>query len=163
MFGVVAGVSAARVMFALAAVAIILLGATAAFGSAAWESGDETEVVNETFSADGGTTVELEHSKQANTQYSATVNVTNTSETVVYEPDGNYTWHDGNGTITVTSGSDLASETDAHISYSFSENSAEAYGMLQLFAKVTGLGDAIVLALAAATVLAAARVFGGAG
>lgn len=148
-------------MFAVVAVAILLVGATGALGYATYEGGDKTEVVNETFQPADNQTIQLEYSEQPNTVYRPTVNVTDTNDTVVYEPDGNYTWNDGNGTIFVDGNGELANETDAHISYSFSETNKEAYGVMTMFANITEFGDALVLALAAATVLAAARVFGG--
>lgn len=155
--------SAARLMFAVVAVAIIMVGGLAAVGYATWESGDATAVTNETFQTGDNVTVELENSNLENTLYSSTVNVTNTSDTVVYESEGNYTWHDHNGTIFVNGTGDLAEEPEAHISYEYSETSSEAFGFMQLFASIGELGDALVIALMAATVIAAARVFGGVG
>lgn len=154
---------AAKLMFLVVAVAIMLLGATAVFGYSTYEGGDETTVVNETFQPADNQTIQLENSNLSNTLYSTDVNVTNTSDTVVFEPDGNYTWNDGNGTIFVEGNSPLANETDAHITYSFSETNQEAYGMMTLFASITDFADSLVLVLAVGAVLAAARVFGGAG
>lgn len=155
--------SAPRIMFAAVAVAILLLGATAAFGYAGWEAGNETEVTNETFQPADNKTVELQYSNQPNTLYSDTVTVTNTTDGTEFHPGGNYTWHDGNGTLFVEGNSDLAAASEANATYSFSETNAEAYGFIQMFASITEFGDALVWALIAACVLAAARVFGGAG
>ena len=155
--------SVARMMFAVVAVAILLVGATGALGYATYEGGDETEVVNETFQPGDNQTIELDHSNTPNAVYKPSVNVTDVNDTVVYEPEGNYTWNDGNGTIFVEGNSDLSNETDAHITYSFSETNQEAYAIMTMFARITEFGDALVVALVAATVLAAARVFGGVG
>lgn len=150
-------------MFAVVGVAIILLGATAAFGYATWESGDSTAVENEVFQPADDTLVELNNSNQANTLYSETVTVTDVNDTTVFQPDGNYTWHDGNGTLFVEAGSDLANESDAHITYEYSSTTAEAFGFMQMFAKFTDFGYTFIYILVAAAVVAAARVFGGAG
>lgn len=150
-------------MFTVVMVAIVLLGGLGALGYAGYEGGDETTVTNETFQPTDGATIQLQHSELENTLYSSTVNVTNVTDTTVYPADGNYTWNDGNGTIYVEPNSPLSNQTDAHITYSYSESNAESYAFLQMFGSFAEFGDALVIALVAAAVLAAARVLGGAG
>ena len=154
--------SAAKLMFAAVAVAIVLLGATAAFGYAGWEAGNETRIENETFTPQGDSLVELEHSNQPNTLYSENVTVTNTTDGSEFQQAGNYTWFDGNGTLYVDGNSDLANATEANATYSFSETNSETYGFIQMFASITEFSSAFIWVLVGACVLAAARAFGGA-
>lgn len=155
--------SAGRLMFVVVALAIILVGATGAIGYSAYESGDETVVENETFQPVGNTTVELEHSHKPNAVYGATVNVTNSTTDEEIEQAGNYTWQDGNGTLFVEEGSHLANQSEAHIDYSFSETTAEAFGMVQMFSRLVDAGGSLIYVVVVALVLAAVARFGGAG
>lgn len=150
----------ARIMIVLVGLAILGLSGVAAVDSANQEAGERVDVNDETFEPVGDTVVTLNNSNVDGAYYDENVTVVNASTT--YEPSGNYTWHDNNGTIGIVNNSDLANQSTANISYGYvdtTEHQQNATRMLALLLKTEAL---LVLVVGAALALFAARVLGGA-
>ncbi len=154
---------ASRLTVVLVALAIIFVGGAAVIDAGLRGAGPETQVEDEEFTPVGGDTIALEFSNLENTRYSLTVTVTDNQDNVFPE-DGNYTWHDSNGTITVNATGDLASENTAFIDYNYTEAVDEAVNMVDTYSILADNAQpALLLVVGVAVLLTAVRVFGGAG
>lgn len=113
-----------RVIFVFFGLAIMLAVGVGALGvqydDSVTDTGEETDIVNETFTVTNGATIELAESNR-DVIYNQTVTVRNVSDAndPVVEPSGNYTWHESNGTITINATSTFNDGDTAGIDYTF--------------------------------------------
>lgn len=153
---------AGKLVVVLVILAIVFMGGAAAIDAGLSGAGPDNDIEEEEFEPVDGETIALDFSNIDDATYSPTVTVYDNQDEVFPE-NGNYTWHDNNGTITVFEDSDLAAENNAFIDYTVTEPLDEASDMVELYAL---LGDnvqpALLIVVAFAVVLAAVRVFGGA-
>lgn len=113
---------------------------------------NDEQTFNETFTVDEGTVHTFAESNR-DVIYNSTVTVKQSGTLI--EQDGNYTWHEGNGTLTVLLGSDLTDGADASNEYQLTAPQDEQRLLRNVGNLPAQLGDGILIALTAAVVLGA--------
>lgn len=107
-------------LFALVAIAVILMAGVgavqSAYRSSVSESQPETTVTNETFTVSEGSVTTLSESNR-DVVYNDTVTLRQNG--TVFDQSGNYSWLEANGTIQVQAGSGLTDGASANITYGY--------------------------------------------
>ena len=101
---------------AVVGVIIVLGGGAFILDASIQDSQVAREAVNESFDPVGGDVVELENSHITRAEYDDTVTVRDANESEL-QASGNYTWNQGNGTLTVVDNSYLDNQTTAYVTY----------------------------------------------
>lgn len=130
-----------RGVLAIIALAILASTAIAGYQAALETAGDDTTITNETWTPDPGNVTTLDDSTQTGAYYTDAVDVYNDTGTPV-DPDTDYTWFPGNGTIKTTAGGALDGEPSATITYSYQQTTAsqrEFTGLLSQLPTFMGL------------------------
>lgn len=113
---------------------------------------NDRQTFNESFTVDEGTVHEFAESNR-DVIYNATVTVTQSG--TVIEQDGNYTWHDTNGTLAVLVGSHLSDGGTAFNEYQLTEPENSQRLVRDLGSLPAQYGDALLIGFGAAIVLGA--------
>lgn len=124
-----------RVGIALFMVIILVALIPVGMQSTFQETGNYTTEVNETFTPDPGNVTTLNESNRNDVIYNDTVEVYNSSNYFVEQPN-NYTWFEGNGTIKTNSTGALSTEPTANITYSYFATTAEHLLYLDLISLI---------------------------
>jgi len=136
----------ARVIVAVFALAILGMMGVAAFDAALDDVGEDTQIVNESFTPVGGDVTELSESNKNTVYYdtSEDIRVFNATDVKMSEP-GDYEWIQSNGTIVTNSSGDLAGDPSANISYGYNDVTEEQDTLASLAALIPQLIGPLVL------------------
>lgn len=145
-------------IIALVAIVVILMAGVGAISSqyqSAVRGATDATTQNESITPTNGDTITLAESNR-DVVYNDSVTVSQNG--TVYEPSGNYTWNDANGTIAISSSSGLDGNTTAYVDYGFhqpSSNQRLARDVSMLPAQYSG---GLVEVLSAAMILGAVAI-----
>lgn len=145
---------------ALVAVAAILLTGVAAVNASYESAGPHTDIQNESWTPNAGSTTSLDHSNVDSVFYDETVVVQNASG--VHSTDGvDYEWYPSNGTIKTLSGGNLDGETTATITYGYSTPTHLQRQLASLWGNMLNLSAFMLVVPAIGLVVLALRTLGG--
>lgn len=134
-------------------VAVVMATGALAIQQATAAQGARTTVENESITPSAGQ-LALDHSNQARTVYprNDTITITDSTGDTVQE-SGNYSWLKPNGTLDIETGSYLAGESSANVTYSYRQYSTDSWGMLQLATGLFEIGGLLILPLGFGAIL----------
>lgn len=127
----------------VAIMAIVVVGAVAVFGlqAAAVDAGTDRSVDGESFTPDAGNVTALDHSNLDDVTYDEGVTVYD-SEGGVVNPDSDYVWYQGNGTLRTVAGGALDGDASATIDYGYqtrSEDQQALIGLVAMLPRIVGV------------------------
>jgi len=115
---------------------------------------------NESFQPAGGNVSVLDKSNLSFADYNGTVTVRNASTGSVFPEAGNYTWTEGNGTITPDVNSDLANASTAEITYGYRGLSQEQTAVASVVVQLQGIAGELALLFGAVLTLGGLTLMG---
>jgi len=130
----------ARAVVAIFALVILLVGGVAAVNGALETAGEDRLVVNETFTPGSGGVVQLDNSNLEAGFYDNSTTVYNASDVEMTEGT-DYNWLEGNGTVEVLAGGDLANDPNGSITYGYVQTTPEQRAMASVLGLIpNGIG-----------------------
>lgn len=142
-------------LIALVVIAALALAGGIGIDAAGEGVGDARSVDNRTISPSSG----LNTVSESNTdRYYFADSATVYNNSTVVPADGNYTWNENNGTLTVDSGSYLANRASANLSFNYSVPSSTERDVISLFAGGVEIMALLPLVLFIGVLAAAIRV-----
>jgi hypothetical protein len=113
-----------RSVVAILALVILASGAVVATEAALEDAGEDRVVTNETWTPDAGNVTTLDESNRDGAYYAQNATVYDETDTEM-DAGTDYEWVAGNGTVRARSGGGLDGDSEATISYAFSQTTAE--------------------------------------
>lgn len=114
----------ARVVLAIIAIGVLAMVGTAGLQAALENAGADHTVVNETWTPDAGNVTALDESNRTGAYYAHNATVYDENGTEM-DAGTDYEWYVGNGTVEALTGGGLENDSDATVTYSFQQTTAE--------------------------------------
>lgn len=142
---------------AVIALALLVVGGTAAIDAAETQSADQFSVQNESWTPDAGNWTTLDDSN-LDVRYSDRVTVRDENDTRMFRSD-DYEWNSTDGRVKAVDGGRLENDSAANISYDYAKPTPFQESLAGLFGSGFDVAGLLVMFVLVLTVLTAVNAF----
>lgn len=133
-----------RVLLAFLAIGVLAMMAMGGLQAGLENAGEDHTVTNESWTPNPGTITELSESNRTGAYYANSVTVRDENGSIVAAGE-DYRWYVENGTVEALAGGELDGDSEATITYSFQQTTADQREWAAVMAQIPRAGGAMLL------------------